>query len=143
MKYNIVWIETKMTKVGKPYASAQLKGEDGIVHDKVAIWSNHPQFNGMVNGGMVEGEIEVGERGKNLKWTQTPQRQFTPKPTKTEANIEKNMDRKEESIKISGAQRDATLMVTTFYPQETDSIILKQRWQEWKSYFISQYDSAF
>ncbi len=59
-----------------------------------------------------------------------------------DAKIRANMDAKEESIFISGSSRDATLIVTTFYPllaelkkDKEDSI--KTLWEHWQQYFYN------
>lgn len=53
-------------------------------------------------------------------------------------------DNKNDSIRLSGASRDATLILTTFYPEASELPVeereayLKDRWLYWKNYFYNR-----
>ena len=101
-------------------------------------------------------EVEIFQKGKyenivgagDMMPTQSASKQFFPKK---ESAIGKAMDRKEksigdfaarkeDSIKLAGAQRDAVLLTTTFYPEYTTNPnkdnLIREKFEEWKSYFL-------
>ncbi len=153
MRYKINWMEVKQTSTGKTKADCSLIDESGIEIDKVSIWSDFPDFANLKPGSEVNGDLV---KAKDPKYGPTlypakTYKTFAAKPKvdigkmmeKKEASIGRFQDNKEESIKISGAQRDATLMVTTFYPVDMDTDALKKYWKEWKDFFINQYEQPF
>lgn len=126
-KLKIEWAEKKTSKAGNEYFRASISDETGNRTDDVAIFSSFAQYAEVAPGVTVEGELEVKDyQGKKSYALVSPQ---ASKP-KTGGNgaIAKNMERKAESIataqtrkengiEFAATQRDATLIVTTFYPE--------------------------
>ena len=64
--------------------------------------------------------------------------------------IKSTQQAKEESIRLSSSARDATLIVTTFYPElahiddevEKKRLIIEQ-WKYWKQFFYDQLNVPF
>lgn len=151
-KYTINWAERKTTKVGDKFDAA-LKDEQGVETTGVTLWAK--DWPDAQPGREVEGDLVVKQNGqytnktlyKAKTWSAgraAAKPDFTKIVEQKNENITRQMDRKEDSIKIAGAQRDATLMVTTFFHDgfHTDEE-LKTKWLSWKSYFLGQSDSPF
>lgn len=80
---------------------------------------------------------------------------FTPQPPKDikvtmdykGSQIRASQKAKEDSIRMASAARDATLIVTTFYPELATNPdkekIIKAKWEEWRDYFHNQLDQPF
>lgn len=100
-------------------------------------------------------EVEIFQKGKyeNIVGAgdMLPTKEASGYFRKKETTIVKAMDRKEkfigdsqarreDSIKQAGAARDATLIVTTFYPEfatyPNKEALIKSKWEEWKEYFL-------
>lgn len=76
-KFIIEWSEKKVTSTGKEKIDATLKDEAGVTTDKVTIWSDFPNFAGLMTGGSVEGDLVPA---KDPKWGPTL---YPPKPVAT------------------------------------------------------------
>ena len=160
-KYTIDWMETKETSTGKKLHKANLTDENGNKLDSVTLWAS--EWPDVMNGHVVEGTYEEKQNGQYLNKTL-----YAPKTPKTaqggayrakvveeaqirkEGSINRTLDRKEESIKMSSAQRDAVLIVTTFYKDRwiNDPIIggasdmeldtmIKEKVLKYRDWFIS------
>src|SRR3990167_5472101 len=147
MKYQIELSEIK--KEGETNGRAwkitnmTLKDEQGVVYDDVST------FDPVMTGQEIEGFIETKEQYKNFKKA-LEKPNFMKKPDiskqvekaqlRTETSINKTLDRKEESIALAGAQRDAVLIVTEL--MRHDEFILekgniKSALLEWRNWFLS------
>src|SRR3990167_9429810 len=154
-KYIIEWGSQSQTKTGKTVFNATFKDEQGLQHEKVSIWSDFPGFADIRPGTEVEGEIVKGKTGylslyppRKLEPPKFVQREraMNEAMAKKETSISKFQANKEESIRLSSSARDATLIVTTFYPElatnESKEEIIKRVWNEWRNYFASSFDQA-
>ena len=152
MKYTIDWLENKISKNGKQYIKATIKDETGKT-DEVSIWPDFSYFADLKPGSTVEGVITIKGQYKNLtsgshsvnpnyKSTQVEQAM-----QRKEASIDRFQTSKEENIKLSSSARDATLIVTTFYPElskmedvDLKDVAIKNKWQEWRKYFMGGFE---
>lgn len=156
-KYKIDWLQMGKTTTGKEKADATLIDEQGNKVD-VTIWGDFPAFNTMMPGAEIEGELK---EASNPKWKPSLNAPRTPKTAsgsnfktlqvekaqeRKESSINRTLDRKEESIALMSAQRDATLIVTTFYKEaiSSDPIlsgeaerIIRKKIVEWRDWYLS------
>lgn len=153
MKFQINWLVRKSPE----WIVAELKDESGTEFKEVSInkvskkGEPFPNFDGLQPGREIEGELWTSEKGKHYLF---PPRADKPRggaggAFKT-AQIEKVMDRKEESIgkfqdkkeegiALSGAQRDAVLMTTTYFGLGSGGEEgLKAKIIEWRNWFLSE-----
>lgn len=153
-KLTIEWIETK----GPDWKVASLIGEDKTAYKDVSINRTSkkgeifPNFDDLKNGGEVEGEL----------WQSTGQKWylFPPKPQTTSGGaprgsgggykqkvMEESMARKEssirnfqatkeESIRLSSAQRDSVLIVTSIGVKESSDDEIKHAIIKWRDWFL-------
>ena len=158
-KYTINWIEQSTTSTGKVRATATLQDEQGVVTEGVTIWGDYPNFATLMVGNTTLGDIQIKQNGKYTNKTLYPARTNTlatpPKKSAPSAiqgaikakqeGIEKSQTRKEEGIKLAGAARDATLIVTTFYPELTDMSVesreetIRTKVAYWRKYFTDNF----
>jgi hypothetical protein len=125
MVYKIVKFNRKTTTTGKEMARVDLMDVTNIVITGVTIWGDFPSFHTLEEGHAVEGDIVTKGDFKTLY----PARTNTlgakrsggvniAKAMETKAaNIAVAQENKNESIKLAAIQRDAILLVTTFYPE--------------------------
>lgn len=154
MRYSIQTLQVKnIPSLGKKVAEMEVKDIEGNTL-KGSMWEDFPSFNTMTFGSQFEADLVYKE--KNGYTTGTfyapkglTKRSFGGKADMTKImdtkaqNIEKSQDRKEEAISKAGAQRDAVLIVTTFYKNLADSDLetvenqVKLRIAEWYKYFLN------
>lgn len=147
-KYEITWCEIKKTGEtnGRPWkiTSMTLKDEVGNVTDKVDT------FDPVTPGITIEGVIEMKGQYKNFKSTPTTSKtgsngayksqQIEKAQDRKSSDIERFQGKKEEAIKMAGAQRDAVLIVielmkNTAMPFSEEAIGVKI--VEWRNWFLS------
>lgn len=140
MKYLIVTNQTKQGKSGTPYQMVTLKDENGE-HIEATTFD----LPGKAVNETVEGDIVVNGRYTNFKLKLDKPAFMGRSGTKPDAmkvqdriekSVEKTLDRKDDSFKISGTARDATLIVTHFYDNLSDSQIQEKisYWRKWLWY---------
>lgn len=121
-EYLIDIVEERKTGEGKEYKSATLKaGTDTF--DRVSIWSDHPDYALVVEGGKITGEVFKNAKGYwNFKGA-TAKPAYTGGKTGIKAaqdrkatDIKTAQDNKGQAIKIASAFRDATLLLIAQYP---------------------------
>ena len=157
MKYQISWMERKNNDwiVANLLEGATEIKEVSInrTNKKGEIF---PSFDEILNGGEVEGELWTSSAGRNYLFASKPKtaqgggfksQVIEKAQERKEASIERVLDRKEESIALMSAQRDATLLVCTFYKEqwakdpilepELDSMI-KKKVIEFRDWYLSQ-----
>ena len=76
------------------------------------------------------------------------QKSFTPRPAKTAqmkevidykaGGINKFQDRKEYGMRLSAANRDATILITTFFPELKDPDLIKKTWLKWREWLYNR-----
>lgn len=155
--YKIDWLERGTTSTGKVKADATLIGEDGN-KTTVTIWGDFLGFAELMPGGTVEGEITPSRDPKykpSLNAPKLPRSAVTgtyrgkaieEAQTRKAEQITRFQSDKEESIRLMSAERDAVLIVITFYKDrwssdavltnELDNLI-KKKVVEWRDYFLS------
>ncbi len=145
MKYYVVEVNMTKTPTGKTLHKAELRDEEGVRHEGVAMWgSNWPTVE---QNSEVEGELNIQKNGKFTNKTLYPKttyKTFQAKPSqinqameRKETSIAKFTDRKEEAIRMAGAQRDAVLIVTTFGKDILDNDEdIKKQVEKWYKYFV-------
>ncbi len=153
-KYNVNWLAKK----NEDWIMASLKDGEKEYKD-VSInrvnkkGETFPGFDDLQPGRDVEGELW---ESPSHKWYL-----FAPRPESTrggaggafkQAQIEKTMDkknefigktldRKEDSIRLAGAQRDAVLIVTTRYNDPEMSIAdFKNEILKWRDWFLTEFN---
>lgn len=157
MKYKIDAIETKQSKTGSKYAKTTVTDEKGAQLVDVAIFGSFPMFESLVQGMEIEAVMKEGApfNGKPSLSLNPPE---TAKPTRSGGNaaitkamdrkeegIERTMDRKEEGIKMSNSQRDAVLLVTTFYPElaqlegDIKKVEIAKAIKGWRKWFMASF----
>ena len=77
-----------------------------------------------------------------------PPKSYTPRPAKTEqvrqmqetkaGFIAKAQDRKDDSIRLSSAGRDATLIITTFFPKLDSPEVIRKTWLQWREWLYNR-----
>ncbi len=141
MKYTIEWLEKKKEgeSNGRHWAihTMSLKDEKGDTIVDVDT------FDSVALGQEIEGTIQLDEKYKTKKFVKALEKpNFMQKKMevimeKKQSNISQSMDRKEESIKLAGAQRDATLIVINFY-KDLGEADIKGRLEYWYDYFLNK-----
>lgn len=148
MQYKITKIDRKVTSSGKSMASVSLESLQGAKIENVAIWDSFPRFPDLTIGTEVEGDIVEKQNGQYVNRSLYAPKQPTGRTggnsgvkvamERKEASIAKFQDKKEESIALSGAQRDAVLIVTELKrviglpDEDIQSEIIK-----WRNWFLS------
>lgn len=151
-QYTIDIVDVKTTSAGKEYKSVTLKAGTET-YEKVSIWSDNPDYDAVVEGGKISGEVFKNEKGYwNFKGATAPKTAYKGgaaginKAMEVKAqNIEKAQDRKDDSIAISGAMRDATLISLAALrdrPFPTDEEY-KAEWTRWVKWLLSKRNEPF
>ena len=138
----ITKITIKQDKNGNDYKSCELDDER-----KFNIFPRHSRYEEIVVGlELVDSMLEKDGKFWNLKEIGKPQTGFKIK------GIEKAMERKEsfitkttesrnDSIRMSSACRDATLMLTTlieFHYSSMSEEEIKGKWESWRKFFYER-----
>jgi asparagine N-glycosylation enzyme membrane subunit Stt3 len=143
-KFTVDWAENKTAKTGKPYKALTIKGDDGKPIN-VNIFSDWPDFANIAPGSQIEGTLEQNGKYWNIRSDQSKKRvynkpDFSKVMERKEASISNFQKTKEESIQMAASARDATLIVTNFYPELADDpnkeAKIKEKWTYWKEYFL-------
>lgn len=150
MKYKIQWIQQGKTSTGKVKADAEVVGEDGT-NTELTIWGDFPGFQDLMPGSEVEGEIKPASDPKYKPSLNAPKSPVAQRSGAYKGKvIEEAQNRKAEqirgfqaekgeSIRLAGAQRDAVLIVATFYKDgEWDESFLKEKIVNWRDWFLSK-----
>jgi len=105
MKYNIEWLEKKNPE----WYVMNLKGEDGTSVKEVSVnkinkkGEAFPNFDAIMNGGDVEGELWSSGAGKNYL--------FAPKPqTNRKPNMDRIMEKKGTLIAESQQRKEKSIL---------------------------------
>lgn len=157
--YKIEWSEKKTTSTGKEKIDASLRGADGIMHDKVTIWGDYPNFASLMTGHEVVGTLMPAKDPKYGPTLYAPKAgkagysgparspSAITKAMKDKADgIEKTMDRKEDGIKISATMRDATLLAVSEYTEQrrisANGPTLEQLHKKWREYLWTNWECS-
>lgn len=160
MKFKINWLEVKSTE----WTIVTLLDDNGVEYKDVSInkkskkGEEFPNFENLQAGQDVEGELWTSSAGKHYlfppKVVKTAsgaykQKMIEDTMIKKEASIAKFQATKEESIRLMSAERDAILLVTTFYKDrwgqdpllenELDSLI-KKKCIEFRDWFMLSHE---
>src|SRR5260221_11350 len=139
--------EKTSIKTGSIYYVGIFKGEDGV-----NVEASSFDIKDIKVGDTIKGEIVKNGNFTNFKATKTN----IGRSGGNNGAINKAMDKKNESIKgfqenkeisikLSGAMRDAVLMVTTFYPEASEKslidkeVYLQGRIEKWRRYFLDKH----
>lgn len=161
-EYKIDWIETKQSAKGTTYHRASLKDAQGVITNDVAIFAGFT--GGELNlGGTVRGVLSSKPYNGKPSYTLNSPGEVSGSGARRagnsvaiekaqerkESSINRFADRKEHSIALAGAQRDAVLLVTTFYKDawskdpilsasETElDLIIKRKVVEFRDWIMS------
>lgn len=153
--YTVQNVENKITSTKKPYKRVTLVDGYGERTERVSIWSDFPGYHGIEDGSEIMGQITKSPDGKFVNLKPTASGGYSPKPAysgggqsrgssygvkaaqeRKAESIEHAQDRKELSMRLAAAQRDAVLMVTTFFakeplPTDTELRDAINNWREW------------
>lgn len=154
-KFHVDWFEKK----NEDWVVLTLSGEEGK-HSEVSVnrvnkkGETFPNFDSIANGGEIEGELWQSGAGKWYLFApkQPKSGAFTKKLAEEkqaiiEGSVGRVLDRKEHSIALAGAQRDAVLLVTTFYKdiaedpilgEQERETLLKKKIVQWRDYLLSK-----
>lgn len=152
--YRVLKLERKITVTKKPYISATLLDSEGNEHERITIWSDFPGFHGIDEGADIMGELASNGKYTNLKPTRggysggsttprSPSYGVKAAQERKGTMIEEAQDRKELSMRLQGAQRDATLITIASLKEQpfpTDEEF-KKDWKKWFDFLMGQYDS--
>lgn len=145
----ITKIEIKKTKTDKPYKSLELDD-----NRKFNVFLGHSRYEELAVGSEVA-DTDLVKDGQY--WNLQDNKPKSGGNFKTQ-QVEKMMDKKagfikeaakerEDSIKMAGSARDATLIITTFYPELADNpdkeTIIKEKWTEWRKWLKESSDVPF
>jgi hypothetical protein len=150
--FKIDWVERKTSAKGTNYSVMTLTDEEGKRHDKVSIFDVSDEIQA---GRDIKGDIV--QKGDYFNFIKAPtEGVMGARPAyaggvaksmaRKEESIERFQNSKEEGIKISGTARDATMIVTTFYPELSmlgdldKEIAIKEKWQYWRNWLIENWD---
>lgn len=167
MIYSVEWLqELTSEKTGNKYKRLSLKDETGVVRDGVAMFSTDPRYTQAELGAKLDIELKQGEYNGQVSWSvaspkSAPRGSFGPNKAtpaaiaqamdRKDATIGEAQDKKADGIQLAGTARDATLIVTTFYPeytngsieQEAREALIKEKWHQWRDYLMSVWDRPF
>ena len=157
MRFNIDWMEQKEYQ-GRKYVLATITNEQGEKYD-VSLgdkWGD--KLATLMPGQDIEGN--TWQNPKNGKWSLYPIEEkkssrgsFTPTRAvqndisksveaaqkRTTESVNKTLDRKDESIRLSSAQRDAVLIVNTLiHSQAWNQDVIKEEIIKWRNWFLSE-----
>lgn len=157
-KLKIEWIERTMTKTGKAKADATLVDEKGVSTDKVTIWGDFPDFEKLMPGQEIFGEINVKQNGAYTNKTLYAGRTDTinnPKAPawatggnkggikaaqeRKEVMIEKAQARKNDSIAYFNANNSA-ISVLGKYEYSMDLSGYRDQLVQWRDWFLSEWE---
>jgi len=154
MKYNIVWSERKETSGGKKMIKATLKDDKGVEFTDVAIWDSFPNFEGIMTGHDIEGDLVVKQNGQYENKSLYPLKVSTGgsiganrggvarnMEVKNE-NIKQSQDRKEHSIKESSSIRDSVQLALAEFNADSN-VNLEERIFHWRKFLLSNWDLPF
>ena len=152
MKYAIEWLEIK----SPDWKVVSLKSPDGQTLTDVSINRKNkkgevfPNFDAIVQGGMVDGNYWRSDAGKNYLFAPDPE---GPKGVvggkgnigrameRKEQSIEKFQDNKEEGIKTSSTLRDAVILAKTEVDAElVPASELTARIEHWRTWLLAHWD---
>jgi hypothetical protein len=146
----------KITKVEKK------KTRDGrnflLVNEELCAWEESlPAWGKLVLEAEVDIQYTTSGKYKTITeidgW-EVPKRKYEkPKSDMDKAmeykrvSIQEAQKSKEQSIMLAGAARDATIIITTFYPElaekKTKDKLIKEKWLEWRKWLYKQSDNPF
>lgn len=155
-RFTIKWCENVTTTTGKKKMNAQLLDQNGTTTDNVSIWADFPNFDKILNGGEIEGDLVPA---KDPKYGPTL---YPPKPENSQPvafkrqpgaikqmmetkdqNITKHTENKEHAIKVSSTMRDAVLIATTIISNshiETSNGDMKDLILHWRKWLWENFD---
>lgn len=157
----IDWIETK----GPDWKVATLTNEMNKTEKEVSINRTSkkgevfPNFDALQVGQTIEGELWQSGAGKWYLFPPQPKSQYRAPTSNGGAsrgsqmakvmetknqNIKEAQETKHEAIKLAGAQRDATLIVTTFYANLVlTDVEIASKVEQWMKYFLNLGEQPF
>lgn len=152
IKYQVLKAERKSTSTGKDKIDADLQDFNGVVEEKVTIWSDFPNFASIKVGSEVCGQVTVKTNGQYINKTLYPEKtegwgggkkapsvNMNKIMEKKQEGISASQDRKENSIKLAATMRDATLLTLEWIKQENlvmppTEAEIKAKWTEWRKW---------
>lgn len=160
MQYNVQWLEKKnddwivVQLVESATNGIPLEYKDVSINRVNKKNETFPNFDDIQNGGTVEGELWKSEKGRYYLFAPKVRatgstgaykaQQIEKTMARKEESIEKFQDSKEQGIAISGAQRDAVLIVTMLFnsqnlppEEEIDKQQIKEEIIKWRNWFLS------
>jgi len=144
MKFIITKAEDITASTGRKYKKVSLRSDEGE-HEGIGIFDN---FEAIQVGQELEGTVKQNDRGY---WNFYPERKPAGNRTaqmervmeKKSENVAHAQDRKEHSMRITGASRDASLFVVALINagqyDDLSKVALRKEWVEWKSWLAVEY----
>lgn len=130
--------EPKITKNNKPYKALEVEVSGEV--RKVNMWSNFPNYASLGEGSLFEAKMTKEGQYWNLSYESSAGGRssgYGANSASKTASINKAMDRKEESITLAGAQRDAVLIVKELIEPSWTTEEIKEAVVEWRNWFLS------
>lgn len=155
MKYKVVAIEKRKTREDKDFYSLTLGDE--VTSTEIERVSAFENLDKIKVGAEIEGSIVENSAGyKNFRFPReagvkgqsgNKSAQIQQVMDRKREDISQAMDKKQDAIRMSGAMRDATLMITMLigaFPDEYrdwSADMIKTEWQAWRDYFLNSWDT--
>lgn len=143
MRYTIKNVKEK-TWNGKNFKEADLIAENGSLF-QVSAWNGEFDSVDHIETDLVQndkGYWVLPKKPRGGAYNANKDAVIAKVMEKKEKSIERFQDSKEASIKLSSAQRDAVLMVTTFFQNipNTADVLLKKEIIKWRNWFLLSED---
>lgn len=143
----ILSLEVKADKNGNPMKKVMFEGDktvyvnskyDALIYDKVIEGS---EWELVADGNFTKIKYDKPENNR-------PAGGAVKAAEITSQSVEKSSQAKAEGFKSNGSASDATLIVTTFYPEFNSYLTgkeeaIKEKWEYWRKYFYDKRDEPF
>lgn len=159
MRYEIQWLERKTVSGDKNLLEVTVKDVSGnelsgTIWEKDKEGAIFPNFSSLAAGHFFEANAWTNPTNSKVSF-------YAPKPKAPQAGgrpsnapaikaaqerkgqmIEEAQDRKNDAIMLSGAMRDASLVVTALVTAGEYALAdaeLKDKWREWRDFFLDEH----
>ena len=143
MQFKLNKVEEKTSSTGKQYTRVNATSAEGETVD-ASIWPD-TGFENLAIGQSIEAEIKKSGNFINLINPNKPKSggggYIKQAMEQKQNSIKGFQESKSDSIKISSASRDASLMVTTMIPfgyKEQSEEELQEKWKMWRKWFYER-----
>jgi hypothetical protein len=154
-------VNDAISSKGNKYKKFNVRDEAGTIFNDACSFESMSQYSKIVPGAVIEGYLKEKDWQGKKSYT-LEDGNLGPKPMgfgggakameakakgieqaqeRKDVSIKGAQDRKESAIEISATARDATLIVTHFYPTLTTEEI-KVKWLHWRRWLLTNWDNT-